>query len=61
MPYTEESYWSEREANNDFGGDFAAGSPAVGSDGSGDGCGIRLSADQLARIEEAKREAGVGE
>ena len=59
MPYTEESYWSEREANNDFGGDFAEGSPAVGSDGSGEGYGIRLSAEQLAKIEEAKKEAGL--
>ena len=56
-PYVEESYWAEREANNDFGGDFAIGEPITATRDMEEGS-FGLTAEQLERIEEIKARHG---
>jgi predicted nucleotide-binding protein (sugar kinase/HSP70/actin superfamily) len=51
-PYVEESYWSRREANNDYGSDFDTGAP-IGSGSPASG-GLRLSDEQKRQLEEIK-------
>ncbi len=58
-PYVEESYWSRREANNDYGSDFDIGSPAPELTDTDTGLGFGLSDEQLERIERIKEKHGV--